>query len=130
MLFLRFLRELTLPHVSSRRLCAEKHRGALVTQNTLPPNEGDLCSRLVCTFATFFELVFYMTASGACQVSRVFSAFMRKATHISAGEDSVLQTEKTEKNGADFGHFLGKSSFPMTATLGKDDSATHSNAGG
>ena len=44
----------------------------------------------------FFELVFSMTASSECRVSHVVSAFMRKATHISAGEDSVLQTETTE----------------------------------
>ena len=82
-------------------------------------SKEDFVSRLVCTYAIFFELVFSMTASRECHVSRVFSAFMRKATHISAGEDSVLQTEKTEKNGAHFGHFLGKSSFSMTATPGK-----------
>ena len=74
-----------------------------------------------------FELVFSMTVLSECRVSHVFSAFMRKATHISAEDDSVLQTEKTEKNGANFGRFLGKSSFPMTATLGKDGSATCSN---
>lgn len=90
----------------------------------------DFVSRLVCTYAIFFELVFSMTASSECHVSRVFSAFMRKATHISAGEDSVLQTEKTEKNGAHFGRFLGKSSFPMTATWEKNSSATRSNTGG
>ena len=90
----------------------------------------DFVSRLVCTCAIFFELVFSMTASSECRVSHVFSAFMRKATHISAGEDWVLQTEKTEKNGARFGRFLEKSSFPMTATLGRDGSATRSNTGG
>ena len=71
-----------------------------------------------------------MTASSECHVSRVFSAFMRKATHFSAEEDWVLQTEKTEKNGAHFGRFLGKSPFPMTATGRKDGSATRSNTGG
>ncbi len=87
----------------------------------------DFVSRLVCTYAIFFELVFSMTASSECHVSRVFSAFMRKAMHFSAGEDSVLQTEKTEKTGADFGHFFGKTSFPMTATWGKNGFVTRSN---
>ena len=36
----------------------------------------DFVSRLVCTYAIFFELVFSMTASSECRVSRVFSAFM------------------------------------------------------
>jgi len=35
-------------------------------------------SRLVCTYALFFELVFSMTVSRECRVSHVFSAFMRK----------------------------------------------------
>ena len=83
--------------------------------------------RVLYAHARLFELVFSMTASMECHVSRVFSAFMRKATHISAGEDSVLQTEKTEKNGAHFGHFGGKSSFPMTATWEKNGSAKRSN---
>ena len=90
---------------------------------------GGLCLASRMHIRYFFELVFSMTALRACHVSRVFSAFMRKATHISAGEDSVLQTEKTEKNGADFGHFLGKSSFPMTSTWRKDGFATRSNTG-
>ena len=38
-----------------------------------------------------------MTASSECHVSRVFSAFMRKATHISAGEDRVLQTARKRR---------------------------------
>ena len=45
----------------------------------------------------FFELVFSMTASSECHVSHVFSAFMRKATHISAGEDRVLQTARKRR---------------------------------
>ena len=88
---------------------------------------GGLCLASRMHMRYLFELVFSMTASRECHVSRVFSAFMRKATHISAGEDSVLQTEKTEKNGAHFGRFLGKASFPMTATGRKDGSATRSN---
>ena len=92
--------------------------------------KGGLCLASRMHIRYFFELVFSMTVSSACRVSHVFSAFMRKATHISAGEDSVLQTEKTEKNGAHFGHFLGKSSFPMTATGRKDGSATRSNTVG
>ena len=91
---------------------------------------GGLCLASRMHIRYFFELVFSMTASRECHVSRVFSAFMRKAMHFSAGEDSVLQTEKTEKNGAGFGHFWGKTSFPMTATLGRDGSATCSNTGG
>ena len=38
-----------------------------------------------------------MTASSECRVSHVFSAFMRKATHISAEEDRVLL--RPPKNG-------------------------------
>ena len=91
---------------------------------------GGLCLASRMHIRYLFELVISMTASMECHVSRVFSAFMRKATHISAGEDSVLQTEKTEKNGAHFGRFLGKSSFPMTATREKNGSATSSNTGG
>ena len=90
----------------------------------------DFVSRLVCTYAIFFEFVFSMTALMECHVSRVFSAFMRKATHFSAGEDSVLQTEKTEKTWADFGRFWEKSSFAVTATEERSGSATCSNTGG
>ena len=89
--------------------------------------KGGLCLASRMHIRYFFELVFSMTASSECRVSHVFSAFMRKATHISAEEDPVLQTEKTEKNGAHFGCFWGKSSFPMTATWGKDGFATRSN---
>ena len=91
---------------------------------------GGLCLASRMHIRYLFELVFSMTALSECRVSHVFSAFMRKATHISAGEDSVLQTEKTEKNGAHFGHFLGKSSFSVTATPGKNSFATCSNTGG
>ena len=76
---------------------------------------GGLCLASRMHIRYFFELVFSMTASRECHVSRVFSAFMRMATHFSAGEDSVLQTEKTEKNGAHFGHFWEKTSFAVTA---------------
>ena len=63
----------------------------------------------------FFELVFSMTASSECHVSHVFSAFMRKATHISAGEDSVLQTAKKrrkQRKGRGFWLILGPKSPP------------------
>ena len=64
----------------------------------------DFVSRLVCTYAIFFELVFSMTASSECHVSRVFSAFMRKATHISAEEDPVLlRPPKNRENGENEG---------------------------
>ena len=116
-----FLRELIPPRVSSRRLCAEKHKVALFTQNTLPPNEEDFVSRLVCTYAIFFELVFSMTASSECRVSRVFSAFMRKATHISAGEDRVLQTarkrRKQRKGRVVLADFLGPKSPPKRGSI-------------
>ena len=51
-----------------------------------------------------FELVFSMTASSECRVSHVFSAFMRKAAHISAGEDRVLlRPPKNGENGENEG---------------------------
>ena len=54
----------------------------------------------------FFELVFSMTASSECRVSHVFSAFMRKATHISAEEDPVLlRPPKNRENGESEGRF-------------------------
>ena len=64
----------------------------------------DFVSRLVCTYAIFFELIFSMTASSECHVSRVFSAFMRKATHISAGE-VLLRPPKNGENGEKEGGF-------------------------
>ena len=47
-----------------------------------------------------------MTASSECRVSHVFSAFMRKATHISAEEDPVLlRPPKNRENGESEGRF-------------------------
>ena len=58
---------------------------------------GGLCLASRMHMRHLFELVFSMTASSECRVSHVFSAFMRKATHFSAGEDSVLQTAKKRR---------------------------------
>ena len=53
-----------------------------------------------------FELVFSMTTSSECRVSHVFSAFMRKATHISAEEDPVLlRPPKNGEKGESEGRF-------------------------
>ena len=68
-----FLRELTLPWVRSRRLCAEKHKGALFTQNTLPPNEEDFVSRLVCICAFFWGWSRTTTGSMWCRESNRLS---------------------------------------------------------
>ena len=80
--------------------------------------------RVSLAYAPFFWTCFLYDT---CRVSRVLSEFMRIATHFSAGEDSVLQTEKTEKTWADFGRFQRKMSFAMTATGEKYGSATRSN---
>ena len=70
----------------------------------------------------FFELVFSMTASSECHVSRVFSAFMRKATHISAGEDPVLlRPPKNGENGESEGCF-----GPITGGYKGGKGASHS----
>ena len=54
--FLSFLRELILPRARSGELCAEMHKGALFTQNPLPPNVGDFVSRLVGICAIYLSL--------------------------------------------------------------------------
>ena len=70
----------------------------------------------------FFELVFSMTASRACRVIRVFSAFMRKATHISAEEDRVLlRPPKNGENGENQERF-----GPITGGYKGGKGASHS----
>ena len=74
--------------------------------------KGGLCLASRMYMRVFFELVFSMTASSECHVSRVFSAFMRKATHISAEEDRVLlRPPKNGENGESEGRF-----GPITAS--------------
>ncbi len=69
----------------------------MIHSKSITSKRGGLCFASRMYMRHLFELVFSMTASSECRVSRVLSVFMRIATHISTGEDSVLQTEKTEK---------------------------------
>ena len=82
--------------------------------------QGGLCFASRMHTRHLFELVFSMTASGECRVSRVFSAFMRKATHFSAGEDSVLlRPPKNRENGENEGQIWLITGGPQGGKGGK-----------